>query len=719
MARRGSKSIGWSRRVAACVLALVLGTLGGIDPNPVRARNAEPQPVPPLSQDEPIPGGLEGGLDWINTAGPIRLADLRGKIVLLDFWTYCCINCHHVLPDLEYLEQKYPNELVVIGVHTAKFDAEKDTDNIRKKVAEYRIKHPVITDANQVLWNRFGVSSWPTIVLIDAAGQYVGEVPGEGNRAVLDQAIARKIAEAREKRILNTEPLQFFPESARPQSSPLLYPGKVLADAENSRLFISDTGHNRIVAIDFEGRHLFTIGNGGVGLTDGAYNAAQFHRPQGLCLFQGKLYVADVENHAIREVDLEAHTVKTVAGTGKQVYKRSGTSKASQTALNSPWDLAAIGPNTLAVAMAGPHQIWQLDLANDTIGAWAGTGKEDIEDGPLNTAAFAQPSGLAASADGKHLFVADSEGSAIRAIPLGEKGARVVTIAGTHDLPQGMSLFAFGDKDEFGNASRLQHCLGLALVGDTLYVADTYNNKIKEIRLARDDKGKKLDPNRCQVETFVGSRSAGRTDEPPQFDEPGGLSAAGNFLFVADTNNHAIRVVERAERKVRTMALEGVEPPKPPRSKPSFPRAGVVKMPEVEVAPAQSLSLNVTLLLPEGFEINGEAPMPILLETPEHPEALDPRMAPPEGRELHPPRAQFEVQVPFASEPKAGEALALRLSVSSFECKKEGAGLCRPRNYIWEIPLKFTAGGSRTIDLSTANAEVPVTPRERPKPRVR
>jgi thiol-disulfide isomerase/thioredoxin len=137
-----------------------------------------------------VPGGLEGGIAWINTGGPIHLEDLRGKVVLLDFWTYCCINCHHVLPDLAALEQKYKNELVVIGVHTAKFDAERETENIRKKVAEYRIKHPVVNDANQVLWTRFGVSSWPTLVLVDATGKYVGAVSGEGHAALLDRAIA-------------------------------------------------------------------------------------------------------------------------------------------------------------------------------------------------------------------------------------------------------------------------------------------------------------------------------------------------------------------------------------------------------------------------------------------------------------------------------------------------------------------------------------------------
>ena len=680
---------------ASGIQAVDVGTRGS------DAESSEVSAPTAKTQDESIPGGLEGGVDWINTAGPIHLQDLRGKIVLLDFWTYCCINCHHVLPDLEFLEQKYPNELVVIGVHTAKFDAEKVTDNIRKKVAEYRIKHPVINDANQTLWNRFGVSSWPTIVLIDAAGNYVGAAPGEGNRELLDQVISKKIAEAREKKILNTEPIRFFPESEKPHQGPLLYPGKILADAEHKRLFITDTGHNRVVVTTVEGRHLATIGNGGTGLTDGNYETAQFNRPQGLCLFQGKLYVADVENHAIREIDLEAQQVKTVAGKGRQEYRRAGSANATEIGLNSPWDLAPMGPNKLAVAMAGPHQIWQLDLDKGIISVWAGTGKEDIEDGSLSKSAFAQPSGLAS--DGKHLFVADSEGSAIRAIYL-EKSPRVVTLAGTHDLPQGMSLFAFGDKDALGNTARLQHCLGLTVIDGKVYVADSYNNKIKEISLVQDDKGENFEPKRCDVVTFVGTRAAGSTDEPAQFDEPGGISAAGDLLFVADTNNHSIRVVERATKKVRTLELEGVKAPEPPRSRPRFPRAFVAKLAAVKLAPTKELTLAVNIQLPEGFALSEEAPMPFLVETPENPQAIDPKDGLTEGQELQPPRSQFQVKVPLSSLPKDGETLDLRLSVSSFECKKVGAGLCRPRNYVWEIPIQFAAGGGTSIDLDTAQA---------------
>ena len=274
-----------------------------------------------FSQDE-VPS-LDGGVGWINS-GPIELAKLKGKIVLLDFWTYCCINCHHVLPALAKLEQKYKNELVVIGVHSGKFNAERNTENIRRKVAEYRIKHPVVNDANMTIWERFGRQSWPTLVLIDPDGQEIGRNPGE---IPFEHPRPRDRPGCRELQ----RPAQ--PQAARVRSrdgqgrsaGPLLFPGKVLADVKGKRLFISDTGHNRIVQTDLEGKAPVVIGSGAEGLVDGGYDKARFNRPQGMYLEGETLYVADTENHAIRAVDLKAKHVTTIAGTGSQAPRRPAT----------------------------------------------------------------------------------------------------------------------------------------------------------------------------------------------------------------------------------------------------------------------------------------------------------------------------------------------------------------------------------------------------------
>jgi YVTN family beta-propeller protein len=269
-----------------------------------------------------------------------------------------------------------------------------------------------------------------------------------------------------------------------------------------------------------------------------------------------------------------------------------------------------------------------------------------------------------------------------------EKGGRVTTIAGTHDLPQGMSLFAFGDRDGKGGEARLQHCLGVAYADGTLFVADSYNNKVKAIDLAT-----------RTVTTLVGTRSGGRTDDPPQFDEPGGLSVAGGSLYVADTNNHAIRVVDLATRKVRTLALEGVEQPRPPVSPPRFPNAVITRAGEARVAPGDHFALAVTVPLPEGFEINPDAPMPYLLEAAGDGPRLSAERAPATGGKVHPPRAEFSVDVPLERAARAGESMTLKLSVSSFECKKGGSGFCRARSFVWEVPVTFTAGGSESVEL--------------------
>ena len=320
---------------------------------------------------------------------------------------YCCINCMHMLPDLARLEKKYANELVVIGVHSAKFDNEKDSDSIRKAILRYEISHPVVNDAHMTIWNAYEISSWPTLVLIDPEGNLVARGSGEGLYDALDLNIQRLIKEFREKKTLNEKPMHFelarFSETA---DSPLFFPGKVLADAAGKRLFIADSTHHRIVITDLDGKKIAVAGIGRAGADDGGFDKATFNDPQGMALDGDTLYVADRKNNLIRALDLKAKTVKTVAGTGEQGDDRAYDGPALKAALNSPWDLL-LHDGQLYIAMAGLHQIWKMDLAKGTIALYAGTGIENIRDGSLASACFAQPSGLAT--DGKTLFVADSE----------------------------------------------------------------------------------------------------------------------------------------------------------------------------------------------------------------------------------------------------------------------------------------------------------------------
>ena len=467
------------------------------------------------------------GLDWINTGGkPVTLAELKGKVVLLDFWTYGCVNCFHVIPDLEKLEAKYPQSLVIIGVHSAKFATEGKTAHIAAIVQRYGLKHPVVNDHDMQIWNEYGATGWPTLTLIDPAGKVVGQVSGEGHYALLDKVIGTLTREFAERHTLNTKPLWFAGLAEKMPKSDLLYPGKVLADAKGGRLFIADSNHNRIVVTTLAGKVLSVIGDGKPGLKDGAGSQAEFHYPQGLTLADADtLYVADTDNNAIRRVDLKQGSVVTVAGDGRQAYMDDGDEAAAKAELNTPWDVL-YHDGLVYIAMAGQHQLWVYDPAKQEIRHFAGSGAEGIDDGELADASFAQPSGL--TTDGSVLYTADPEASAVREVDLGGTLAQVHTLVGT-------GLFDFGDVDGSGDEVRLQHDLGVAWHAGLIYIADTYNSKIKV-----------LDPHRRTVSTLIGDDT---------FDEPGGLSFAGDTLYVADTDHDRIVTVDIKTRKAVPLVL--------------------------------------------------------------------------------------------------------------------------------------------------------------------
>lgn len=482
-------------------------------------------------------------LAWLNTEQPLTLRALRGKIVLLDFWTYCCINCLHVLPDLQRLEQKYRAQLVVIGVHSGKFTTEKETENIRQAVLRNEITHPVINDSEMDVWQHFTARAWPTLVLINPRGKVVGQHSGEGIFELFDELIGKMVTYFRAEGILDETPRQFRLEREVMPATPLSFPGKVLADEASQRLFISDTNHHRIVITTLDGTVRDIIGTGAVGAHDGTFETATFNHPQGVALHDAEdsdtLFICDTENHLMRKADLRTRTVTTLAGTGAQARTFNEGGTGTDVALNSPWD-ALVVHGVLFIAMAGPHQIWAMDPDTGETVPFAGSGREDHIDGPLRQAALAQPSGLAT--DGNVLFVADSEISSIRAASLLPSG-NVSTIVG-------LGLFDFGDVDGVGNEVRLQHPLGVAYSAGKLYVADTYNHKIKEIELAT---------RTCR--TLAGTGAAGLRNaarHAAQFNEPGGLSATSTALFIADTNNHAIRRLDLTTKLVSTLEIKGL-----------------------------------------------------------------------------------------------------------------------------------------------------------------
>lgn len=609
---------------------------------------------------------LEGGVAWLNTDRPLTLAGLRGKIVLLDFWTYCCINCMHVIPDLKKLEAKYANQLVVIGVHSAKFPNERESDNIRQAILRYEIEHPVVNDREFRIWRRYGVRAWPTLVLIDPEGYVVGGISGEGHYDTLDRVIGELVTEHRARGTLNEEPLPLALEKARFAAPVLSFPGKVLADPERDRLFIADSGHNRIVITSKAGKVLDVAGTGEVGAADGTFETASFNHPQGMALDDGVLYVADTENHLLRKLDLQARTVTTVAGTGRQALGRYRRGPGRDVALSSPWDVV-LEKGTLYIAMAGPHQIWAMDLRTGEIGLYAGSGREARIDGPLLEAALAQPSGI--TSDGTSLYVADSEVSAIRAVSLNPRG-HVSTIVG-------LDLFEFGDVDGQGETVRLQHPLGVIYHKGVLYVADTYNHKIKEI-------GPTL---RTSV-TFLGTGTPGwRDGEPAQFYEPGGLSIADGKVYIADTNNHAIRVADLQTKHVTTLHLTGLTNGAGGTRAEIWPNLEELTLAQQAVRPGQT-TLTVSVIIPAPYKLNPGSPVEYQVEVDGASPWLSGRTTVKDGA--------FPLQIPVALAP---DATTVRAAVSFVYCRDGDEGVCLIQSFRWTIPVQVTEQGAEALHV--------------------
>ncbi|XP_046850030.1 NHL repeat-containing protein 2-like [Xenia sp. Carnegie-2017] len=500
--------------------------------------------------------------------------NLRGKICVLDFFTYCCINCLHVLPDLHQLESNYSIEdgLVVVGVHSAKFENEKVSTNILNAILRYDITHPVINDNEAVLWNAMEIACWPTLVIVGPNGQLLLTLVGEGHHVILmefvDAALKwfKSVGEIKDHSINIS-----LAKNSLPKTN-LLFPGKISLNESGDQLAISNSGHHQILLVDVGGNVMSTVGKGIAGLVDGDFKVAQFNSPQGVAWHGNQiLYVADTENHAIRKINLKEKVVSTVAGMGTQGNDKVGGKTGKDQAISSPWDVV-IGPSpgaldilhdesVLYIAMAGTHQIWGLCLSDTkwlkrsdekamTCLRFSGSGAEENRNNSYpHKTGFAQPSGLSVAREKplECIFLADSESSSVRSVSIVTGGSKA--LVGADRDP--MNLFAFGDIDGKGVDAKLQHPLAVAWNSrkNELYVADSYNHKIKVI-----------DPLKKTCTTMLGTGQAGCVDgeiKDAQFNEPGGLcvSADGNVLYIADTNSHVIRKVDIKGAKVSTLPI--------------------------------------------------------------------------------------------------------------------------------------------------------------------
>ncbi|MEV6830652.1 NHL domain-containing thioredoxin family protein [Amycolatopsis sp. NPDC051102] len=416
---------------------------------------------------------------WLNTGGrPITLAELRGRVVLLDFWTSGCINCLHVLDELRPLEAEFADVLVTIGVHSPKFLHEGERASIEAAVRRYDVHHPVVNDPKMELWSQYAVRAWPTLVVIDPEGYVVHVAAGEGHEEALRRVIADLVTKHEAKGTLRRGGSPYVPVEEQPAE--LRFPSKAVATAEG-RVLVADTGHHAIVEFASDGETVIRrFGSGARGGQDGPFDIATFAEPSGIALLPYDVaervgyhaVVADTAGHRLRGLDLITGEVTTVAGTGAQWRSGPDSGKGVEVDLTSPWDVAWWGPaGGVVVAMAGNHTLSVFDPVGGTIRRFAGTTVEGLRDGDVSEAFFAQTSGLAV--DGDKLWLVDAETSALRWLePDGESFTVQTAI--------GVDLFSFGHTDGPADEALLQHPLGLAVLpGDKIAIADTYNGAVR------------------------------------------------------------------------------------------------------------------------------------------------------------------------------------------------------------------------------------------------
>jgi thiol-disulfide isomerase/thioredoxin len=621
---------------------------------------------------------LEGAVAWLNTDRALTLQSLRGCVVVLDFWTYCCINCMHVIPTLREIEMRFADQpVVVIGVHSGKFNAERDPARIREAIGRYGVDHPVAVDDDMHIWSAYAIRSWPTLVVVNPSGKIAAVAPGEPELETLDAFIRSELEIAKKAGTLAKRAPAIadadHPDTGRISHEPLLYPGKARV-MPNGQIAISDSGHHRVLMCDAKGQVQMVAGSGIRGLSDGVGDAAAFDDPQGVCWHDGALLVADTRNHAIRRIDPVTAEVTTVAGNGQLGPPNgpAGRVGATSVALRSPWDVCSVG-DAIYVAMAGSHQIWRYWPATAEIEVYAGSGTEALLDGPVITSSWAQPSGLS-ERDGV-LYVADSESSAVRAVNLETNEVRTLT---------GQGLFDFGDGEGDADAVLLQHCLGVAATADGVLIADTYNGKIKRWVADGDHAG--------EITTLLDGLS-----------EPGSVSVTEDGVWiVADTNAHRILGVREgaiAELTIRGMprsqrgAIIGKNSERSPTSSVRGWFTNLLKLPEgVGLAPGDA-RVWLDLATPSGTALAPGAPMSIdvevsrrsdLLLVPHQKMSVDAN-----GGRLQ--RLAFDVRVTKLPSPVVEAELVVKIEYIA--CHEDDTRHCSPERIDVRVPVRLMDQG--------------------------
>ncbi|WP_101926966.1 MULTISPECIES: thioredoxin-like domain-containing protein [Luteimonas] len=471
--------------------------------------------------DAAIAPEFPASLEWLNLSDPLRMAQLRGKVCALAFVNLGSAWSQQRLADLGYLRVRHRERLNVVAIHVPRFDADRDARRSAKRAHRQQYEFPVAHDADWTLWQQYGIEAWPTVVLLDGHGHIRERIVGEGGIRDLDARVAALAGELTPQ-LINTDPVRLRRSGEPPL--PLRFPAG-LALAGNF-LYIADSGHHRVLECDAGGRVLRQFGSGSPGFIDGPMELAALTRPHGLYVDRDVLYVADTGNHAVRRIELRSGDISTVCGAGRPGVTQEGPiADPRNIALDQPRSVVLDG-DKLFIATAGDNRIWKLDLGNSTVSLLAGNGTLGVNDGPANSASFAEPVALACVQ--QTVYVCDAAGSAIRSVHA--RTGQVSTLLG-------VDTWQFGMVDGPRTEARLQQPQAIALdpASPVLWIADSGNDALRRLRLGGGE-----------VTTFELSQ---------RLHAPGGLAVSADAVWIADTDAHAVLRLDPVSGVVRHVPI--------------------------------------------------------------------------------------------------------------------------------------------------------------------
>ncbi len=433
---------------------------------------------------------------WLDTV-PAALADLRGRPVVLAFVNAASAWCAQRLAELAHWQRRHPGRAQVLVVQVPRFDFERGPAAALKLLRRQGVSAPMLLDADWSAWRRFGVRAWPTVVLLDARGIEQARVAGLDPPGRLERALGDLIADA------GYPPQGEASGELHPEPGLALRFPTGLAVSEE-RLYIADSGHHRILECTHGGRIVRQFGHGRADLLDGPASEAAFQRPQGLALDRHSLYVADTGNHALRRINLLTGQVDSLCGNGRPGVLQAGPVEQPRLApLDHPIGLA-LAQNQLHISMAGDNRLWRYDLGERSLRWVAGSGALAQADGPVDQAAFAQPTAVAAA--GHVLYVLDALGSSLRSVHL--HGGMVQTVIGQGPWAMGEGGLQF------------PQALALDPATSTLWIADAGNGVLRSTR--------------------IGSGELQAHALPRRLCGAAGVAAGAGAVWVADTDAHAV-----------------------------------------------------------------------------------------------------------------------------------------------------------------------------------